>query len=120
LAQITLSARSTAGDAAAWRSFRKWGRRSTPLSKKWARVRSRGFGARWTPLQAFGVVAEAIEDPLRHLHRARDRPGSFGCVVLAKNSETGELVAIKKMVGVTALWRRGRAARRRGAARVTR
>lgn len=25
--------------------------------------------------------------------------GSFGCVVLAKNTETGELVAIKKMVG---------------------
>jgi serine/threonine protein kinase len=24
--------------------------------------------------------------------------GSFGCVVLAKNGETGELVAIKKMV----------------------
>ena len=28
--------------------------------------------------------------------------GSFGCVVLAKNSDTGELVAIKKMVGASA------------------
>jgi hypothetical protein len=27
--------------------------------------------------------------------------GSFGCVVLAKNSDTGELVAIKKMVRVS-------------------